>query len=101
MKGEELLQKAQSGEAEAQEIWFNFGTHLGRLVTTIIYSVAPEIIIFGGSVSKGYNYFLPGIMEILDIIEIRSVVDTLKISPEENSDIAVLGAAALCHNKKF
>lgn len=57
MSGEELYNRAHKGDPEAIEIFCEFGRNLGIGITAILYSLDPELIILGGSVSKSYEFF--------------------------------------------
>ncbi|MBN1117547.1 MAG: ROK family protein [Bacteroidales bacterium] len=94
--GENVFRAACNNDAHALEIWREFGIHLGKLVINILYSLAPEAIVFGGSVSKGFPYFSAEIEKALTALPLRNVADNIQLLVEENEDIALLGAAAIC-----
>lgn len=96
IQGEALYNQAQDGENNAIEIWNEFGQHLASLVTTILYSISPEVIVFGGSVSRGFEYFRASIENNLQNIHLQRIARNVKLLQEYRSDLSVLGAAALC-----
>jgi glucokinase len=96
LKGETLYNKASEGDKKAMDIWAEYGSHLGNIIINVLYSLAPEAIIFGGSVSSGFSFFRKEIEKKLNALPIRNVADNIKLRVETNPDIAVLGAAALC-----
>lgn len=96
LDGETLYNKAIEGDKEALKIWAEFGSHLGNIIINILYSLAPEAIVFAGSVSKGVPFFRKEILEKLKSLPLRNVADNIQLMIETNPDVAVMGAAALC-----
>ncbi len=94
--GEEIYQMALKGEKEALKLWNELGKHLGSLAVNIVYSLAPQAIVFGGSVSHGYDFFAPAIKEALMKLPLQHVAGNVELLKEDNPTIALLGAAALC-----
>lgn len=93
--GKELFELAEKGDAEAIKAFEAFGNHLGHLITQIMYFIAPQAIVIGGSISGAYKYFYPSIQEMLDNFSIPIIAEHVKIFPAELKDSGVLGAAAL------
>ncbi len=98
--GDKLFQMASNGEQEALDIFKAYGANLGNAIKTILYSIDPEIIILGGSVSKAYSFFEDTLSEKLQSFAYTPVVDRLTIRVSENPHIAMLGAAALYFDKR-
>ena len=96
--GSVLFEKAEKGDVEAREIYYQFGYHLSTALKVILYSVDPEQIVFGGSVSKAYKYFKNAMLEGLEDFAYPSVIENLMIHVSSNPDIPVLGAASLYYN---
>ena len=61
--GEELFNKAISGENNSLKIFDEFGIHLGSAIIAILYAYDPGIIILGGSVSKAYDFYKKALWE--------------------------------------
>ncbi|MDG5798888.1 ROK family protein [Marinilabiliaceae bacterium ANBcel2] len=97
-EGAECAQLAKSKDSKALEIFKVLGNHVGNLLTTIICSCAPDIIVIGGSLAKSYKFFEPGIREVFDKFPHQMVLDATPVVVSDNNDIAVLGAAALVLN---
>lgn len=93
--GKELYLKAEQGDQEAKEAFLHYGEHIATLLQTIIFFIAPEAIIIGGSISKAFRYFEPSINKMLDNFPIPVIAKHVKILAAELSDSGVLGAAAL------
>jgi glucokinase len=96
--GKDLFDRASRGDAEALDIFRQFGFHLGNGITALLYALDPEIIIMGGSVSKAYPFFKEALWERLQGFAYRPVIEHLKIEISEIPDIALLGAAALYYD---
>ena len=93
--GREMAIQAEQGNPEALAAFSEFGFHLGKAIMAIVYALDPEIIVFGGSVSKSFPYFKKTMWESLGKIEYQQVLKDLKIDVSDNVHIPVLGAAAL------
>ena len=96
--GEELFKKATQGDKEAIEIFSEFGANLGEAIKLIMYSVDPEIIILGGSVSKSFNLFKEKMYKSISNFSYPKSIENLKIEISEIDNVAILGAAALYYN---
>ena len=96
-KAEELARK---GDTHSLRIWAEFGVHLGFVIKAVLYAYDPEIILIGGSISKGYPFFRNSLRESLGNFAFPETVKRLKILPSQNEDIALLGAAALVELQK-
>lgn len=94
--GKELFIEAEKGNKKAIEIFQEYGGHLGNLVTHLIYSFAPEAIVFGGSVTGGYKYFAPAVQKKIDAFPVELIRNNLHISTAKVENAGLMGAAALC-----
>ena len=68
---------------------------MGEAIKIILYSIDPEIIILGGSVSKAFNLFQSSMNESISSFAYSKAKSNLKIVVSEIENIAILGAAAL------
>lgn len=98
ISGEELLTKAKVEEENALKIFSEFGSHLGNAIKIILYSVDPEVIILGGSVSKSFEFFKDKMWEVVNTFAYSQSLKNLKIEVSELDQVAILGAAALYYN---
>lgn len=94
-EGAEVHQSALQGNADALKLWDQYGKHLGFVFKTILYSLAPEMIILGGSVSQAYPLFRGSLENSLSDFAYAGVTKSLKIKVSTKKNIAVLGAASL------
>lgn len=95
MSGEALAKLAIRGDTTAATIFDRFGRHMGMMIQAILYSLAPEKIILGGSVSNSFALFRNAMFETLKEFAYHEIADAVSIEVSEHPDIAVLGAAAL------
>ncbi len=93
--GEELYDLAESGDTDALKAFDTFGHHLGKLITHVMFFIAPQAVIIGGSISSAFKYFKPALDKMLDEFSIPVIAEHVKIYPAELKDSGVLGAAAL------
>jgi glucokinase len=96
--GEYLFDKAMEGDKNALELFNEFGHHVGKLITTILYILAPDAIILGGSISKSFPLFKAGIQEEIADFPFEVMRDVIAVEQSELEDIAILGAAGLYYN---
>lgn len=80
------------------KIWNEFGTHLGNVIKTVMYTYDPEIIILGGSISKAYSFFESSMKDTMKDFQFQSSLDRMKIFCSQTENIALLGAATLVNN---
>lgn len=93
--GRELHERALRGDAEALAIFREFGAHLGEAVKAVLFAVDPEIIVFGGSVSKAYPFFKDALADAVRTFPYSITARNIKLAVSKTEHIAVLGAAAL------
>jgi len=94
--GSELFALASRGDQRALEIFDTFGTHVGETINLVMYTIAPQAIILGGSVSKSFAFFKEAMWKSVDKFPYKKVTENLIIEQSEMKDVAILGAAALC-----
>ncbi len=95
LSGAGLAKKATEGDAKALELFERFGVHVGRAIANILYALAPEAIILGGSVSRSFCFFESGMRSVLEKeFEYQKIYESLKIEVTE-LDNGALGASSL------
>lgn len=95
VSGKVFYERALKGDKEALAIFEAFGRDVGNAVQAILYAVDPEIIVFGGSVSKTYPFFEKGMKETLKSFKYQHALERLVLARSEMKEIPILGAAAL------
>ncbi len=93
--GEALHKMAAKGDKQSLQVMFEFGKHVGNAIRTIILSVDPDVIVFGGSVSKSFPYFVEGINHSLQDFPYPQAIKNIAFKISDNPQVAVLGAASL------
>ena len=93
--GKAAFERAKAGDAEAQALFEELGTHLGRALTSVLCAVDPACIVMGGSVRHAHRFFEDAMWAELRAFEFPRMVDTLTIRRSALEHAGVLGAAAL------
>lgn len=95
LNGAEMAQKAAAGDREALDLFFEFGQHLGKAVCNILFALAPEAIILGGSVAQSFPFFRKGMEAAIYDFPYRRLSNSLIIEVSDMQNMAVLGASSL------
>jgi glucokinase len=96
--GEILFDLANNNDARALEAFNDFGRNLGKLIHTILYFIAPEKIVLGGSISNAFTFLKEAMMQEVNEFPFEVVRDSIVIEKSDLSEIAILGAAAQYYN---
>ncbi len=95
LSGGDLAKKAIEGDEEALKFFDELGIHIGRAIANVLYALAPEAIILGGSVSRSFRFFEKGMRFVLEHeFEYKAIYEALKIEVTE-LDNGALGASSL------
>ncbi len=95
INAEELAEKARRGDASAQEIWDEFGGHLGEFIKAIMFTYAPQLIVFGGGISSAFPLFREGIEKALQDFPYKRILNETNIVFSTLKDANLLGASSL------
>jgi len=98
ISGEELSRRAAEKDREALKIYEEYGRNLGEAVKMVLYTIDPQIIILGGSVSQAFPYYKDSLWKTLQDCVYPKSVARLQIDVSELQHSAILGAAALCYD---
>jgi glucokinase len=90
-----LAKLALNGDPVALKAFDEYGHHLGELIKNILYALAPEAIVLGGSIRKTYPLFKKSLHETLSTFAYPTVLRNLKILLSELDETAIHGAVAL------
>ncbi len=93
--GAALSESAKNNDTKALKIFSEFGSNLGEAIKLVMYSIDPQIIILGGSLTKSFQFFKQTMWNSVNDFEYKPALKKIKIECSEINDIAVLGAAAL------
>lgn len=96
MTSKQAYDLALSGDEAALRLYKEFAFHLGKLVTMSMYAYDPDVIVFGGGVSKSFELFKDNLMEcIQQSFVYRKPLETLKVLAMPSEEVAVIGASTL------
>ena len=96
----ELYGLASSGNKDAQNVWDEFGTHLGLAMSHFINMIDPQMISIGGGVSKAFKFFSKSMKSTIKDncpSYIKNKIDIFESKHKELS--AQIGAALLLQTK--
>lgn len=93
--GQAAFTKAQQNDPEAQKIFDDLGEHIAFTVQMIMFSVDPDAIILGGSVSESFPLFKKSMWEHLQSFPFKNSLKKIVIEKSELKNPALSGAAAL------
>ncbi|PZX52018.1 ROK family protein [Algoriphagus chordae] len=99
-KPKALAKLALKGDPVAIQAFDEFGHHLGELIKHILYALAPEAIILGGSIRKTYPLFKKSMFKSLSTFSYPTVLERLQILPSEMDETGIHGAVALVEFEK-
>ncbi|SMD43693.1 glucokinase [Aquiflexum balticum DSM 16537] len=94
-KAKSLSKKADQGDPIALEAYAEYGHHLGELIKNVLYTLAPQAIVLGGSIRKAYPFFKDSMEATIATFKYPSVSGNLKILISDLDETAIHGAVAL------
>lgn len=97
--GAQLFKQAMAKDAAALAVFKQYGENLAVAIKMILYAYDPELIVLGGSISQAYEFFIDATWKGLDDFLYPKSLTRLKIEKSTLQNSAVLGAAALFHEK--
>ncbi|MBL4677930.1 MAG: ROK family protein [Mucilaginibacter sp.] len=95
INGKEVYQKALENDAQALEMYAEYGHHVGYAIKSVMYTYDPELIVLGGSASKGYPFFEKTMWQEINTLAYPRAVQNLRIEVSALENSGILGAAAL------
>lgn len=90
--GYDAFAKAMNGDVESIELWREFGSHVGNLIMTIMYTYDPEAIVIGGSIAQAFDLYSPAMHDKLKEFPYPQSVSKLKILVSKIENISLLGS---------
>ena len=93
--GADFAKRALAGDAEAQEVWSVFGTHLGNLMKVVLFTYAPQAIVLGGGIASAFPLFEKAMKNVIESFPYKIIADNTPIIASNLSDASLLGASAL------
>jgi len=96
LSGKDLSKQALLGDPNALRQFNELGEHIGRVIATVLFALAPEAVILGGSVSQSFCLFEHGMRSVLENeFPYRRLYQALTIEASELKDSSILGASSL------
>ncbi len=96
--GQEVFEKAKSGNKQAQQWYAEMGMHLGNAIKMILYTYDASLIVMGGSVRFAYPYFQEKMWQRINTFAYTKSLKNLRIELSELENAAILGAAGLYYD---
>jgi len=93
--GSEQAKKAKAGNIQAQKLFDELGVHIAHGLGNILFALAPEAIISGGSVSRSFPLFEKSMRKTFEDFPYQRIYCDLKIEISDDTNMAVLGASSL------
>ncbi|WP_029277307.1 ROK family protein [Pedobacter borealis] len=93
--GEIVFQRAIMEDAEAIEMYEDFGRHLGEAIKMILCSLDCECILIGGSAKTAFSFYSKSMWDTVNGFAYKRAVSALSIEPSILLNANILGAAAL------
>ena len=96
VKAHEVAAAANEGDAEAIEIFNEFGRNLGHAIMILMYAYDPSHIVFGGGIANALPLFR-GTMEeyVKNKFPFRSNFDRLQVDIRTSGEIPIIGASLI------
>lgn len=96
LDGKVIAEKARTGDPESLGLMHEMGEHLGRAVIDIMFALAPEAIIFGGSVSQSFDLFGDSMHKVIEQeFPYQREYHALAIELSDLKESALFGASSL------
>jgi len=87
--------QALSGDPSALNTWHTYGKHLAELIKLVLYSIDPQSIVIGGSLSQAYPFFSESMKKSMQSFAFKNSLKNLSIHVSTLEYAGVLGAASL------
>ncbi len=97
--GYELSVLAEKGDSFALSAFDEFGVHLGFMLKSILFLIAPEVIVIGGSISRSSIFFGKSLLSEFNEFPYKPILERSHIEFSNLNNSAILGAAALVLNE--
>ena len=94
--GLQIFKLAQDGNANALAAWSLLGRAVGHSLVYVNFLLDPGIIVIGGSLASGFDFFIDSLREVVDAHLFQNQQGRLRIEPAKLGDAApVIGSALL------
>lgn len=94
--GAELYDAARLGNQEALHAFDELGRNIGEMLNVVMYILAPEAFIIGGSVAGAWDFLEKPIREEIDKFPVDLISNKTALKKAQLDNAGLYGAAALC-----
>jgi glucokinase len=94
--GTELYKKAKAGDQEALAVFDELARNIGELLRIVMYVLAPEAFVIGGSVANSWDLLEKPLREEVNKFLVPMISNKVELVPAELDNAGLYGAAALC-----
>ena len=94
--GATLYKAAKNGDREALEAFNELGGNIGEMLNVVMYILAPEAFIIGGSVAGAWEFLEKPIRTEIDKFPVKLISEKTVLAKAQLDNAGLYGAAALC-----
>ncbi len=94
--GAELYKAAKEGDQEAIKAFDELGANIGEMLNTVMFILAPEAFIIGGSVAGAWEFLETPIRAKVDDFPVKLISEKTELVQAQLDNAGLYGAAALC-----
>jgi len=94
--GTELYSKAKAGDQEALAVFEELAHNIGELLRIVMYVLAPEAFVIGGSVANSWDLLEKPLREEVNKFLVPMISSKVDLVKAELDNAGLYGAAALC-----
>jgi len=94
--GAVLYKAAKNGDREALEAFQELGGNIGEMLNVVMYILAPEAFVIGGSVAGAWEFLEKPIRAEIDKFPVKLISEKTVLAKAQLDNAGLYGAAALC-----
>jgi glucokinase len=92
---EVLYELAKKGDKNALKTWARFGKNVGKVLSVVVDTLDPEMIVLGGKIANAYPYFSKLIMPEIKKNSFKLTSSKTRIAKAKLKNSTILGAASI------
>jgi glucokinase len=94
--GEQMYKEAREGNRESIMVFDELARNIGEMLNVVMYILAPEAFVIGGSVAKAWEFIEKPLREEVDKFPVELISKKVDLVPAQLDNAGLYGAAALC-----
>jgi glucokinase len=94
--GTDLYKKAKAGDPQAMAVFDELAHNIGELLRIVMYVLAPEAFVIGGSVANSWDLLEKPLRDEVDKFLVPMISNKVELVKAELDNAGLYGAAALC-----